>query len=298
MLDFLANTIEQIDLALEHIRKRDVNNARFALMLIDNAVEITLHQIAADKSREVNSWMYRDRTYEHAKALSAALGRNFDRKVEFARKTGRLDEETAGTIMVMHGFRNDVYHIGIQHEFILPALSEFYFTVACGFLGKFRPSWIAYSPREALPARAQKYLNTRGFSGTPDDYQAACAALADEVIIDAAVFAGTLADHLDQVIEQQDTAIHMIATGGPQTMTRRVAVADTVAWKTAFTAEGQHSRASRDGRAAVRSSSSTGSGKTIRIFPGQILFLPGKKEPMPCATSEILIRRSGNTGIL
>ena len=52
MLKFLASNIEQVDLSLEHIRKGDANNARFGLMLVDNAVEITLHQIAKDKHRE------------------------------------------------------------------------------------------------------------------------------------------------------------------------------------------------------------------------------------------------------
>lgn len=48
MLRFLANNIEQVDLALEHVAKGDANNARFGLMLLDNVVEITLHQIAKD----------------------------------------------------------------------------------------------------------------------------------------------------------------------------------------------------------------------------------------------------------
>jgi hypothetical protein len=49
MLRFLADNIEQVDLALEHVAKGDANNARFGLMLLDNVVEITLHQIAKDK---------------------------------------------------------------------------------------------------------------------------------------------------------------------------------------------------------------------------------------------------------
>ena len=44
MLKFLANNIEQLDLALEHCEKSDANNARFALMLVDNVVEFTLHE--------------------------------------------------------------------------------------------------------------------------------------------------------------------------------------------------------------------------------------------------------------
>jgi hypothetical protein len=67
MLGFLANNIEWIDLALEHVSKSDANNARFGLMLIDNVVEITLHQVAKDKRRESKSYLYRDRPYEHCR---------------------------------------------------------------------------------------------------------------------------------------------------------------------------------------------------------------------------------------
>ena len=52
MMNFLINIVEQIDLAKEHVAKGDANNARFGLMLIDNAVEITLNQVAKDKQRD------------------------------------------------------------------------------------------------------------------------------------------------------------------------------------------------------------------------------------------------------
>jgi hypothetical protein len=42
---------------------------------------------------------------------------------------------------------------------------------------------------------------------------------------------------MDDVIEQQDTAIDMIATGGPNTYSRDEAVEQTFAWKAAFTDE-------------------------------------------------------------
>jgi hypothetical protein len=58
MLRFLANNIEQIDLAREHVSKEDANNARFGLMLLDNVVEITLHQIARDKQRDLKSHLH------------------------------------------------------------------------------------------------------------------------------------------------------------------------------------------------------------------------------------------------
>ena len=74
MLLFLANTLEQVDLALEHVVKGDENNARFGLMLTDNAVEITLHQIAVDKMNRLKQFTYLREQYEDIPALERALG--------------------------------------------------------------------------------------------------------------------------------------------------------------------------------------------------------------------------------
>jgi hypothetical protein len=52
MLLFLASVLEQLDLAQEHVLGRDVHNARFGLMLTDNALELILHQIAKDHASE------------------------------------------------------------------------------------------------------------------------------------------------------------------------------------------------------------------------------------------------------
>ena len=55
MLFQLANTLEQLDLAAEHLAFGDANNARFALMLCDNIIELVLHQYAKDKRAELKA---------------------------------------------------------------------------------------------------------------------------------------------------------------------------------------------------------------------------------------------------
>lgn len=131
MLRFFANNIDQLDLALEHITKGNFNDARFGLMLTDNVVEITLHQIATDKLIDLKNFGYMRKEYVHEAALQQALGRRFDRKVRFAKLEGKLSAEEAETISTLHAFRNEVYHIGIQHEPILPALLAHYFKSRC-----------------------------------------------------------------------------------------------------------------------------------------------------------------------
>jgi hypothetical protein len=240
MLKFLANNIEQMDLALEHLLKGDANNARFGLMLVDNVLEITLHQIAKDSQREAESWMYRDNPYKHADGLRDALGQHFESKVKFAQKIGLLSDDVSETIIIFHSFRNEVYHVGVQHEAILSTISRFHFKIACDFLGSYSPSSISYSHGMALPERARKYFKEPTFRmNVVEEYQAACTSLQGAVSFNAAELAKALADHLEKVIKEQDTAIHMIATEGPRKNSRDGAVAETMAWKVAFTDKGR-----------------------------------------------------------
>ena len=239
MLSFLVNIVEQIDLAKEHVAKGDANNARFGLVLIDNAVEIALHQIAKDEQSERNSFPYRDKPYDLSAVLEAALGEHFELKRNVARKAGKLGADESDSIMIFHAFRNEVYHIGVKHEAILPALAELYFKTACEFLCTYKPRWLSYNPRMTLPERARKYFPDETFSGGRERFQAACKTLGGSVTVIPSQFAGVLAAHMDEVIRQQDVAVHMIATGGPQTYSRDEAVVQTFAWKIAFTDEGK-----------------------------------------------------------
>lgn len=84
IVKFIVDILEQLDLSLEHISKRDVHNARFGLMMTDNALELVLHQIAKDKDkdkdRELRNWQHKFDEYPHRTALAKAQGQHFDAK--------------------------------------------------------------------------------------------------------------------------------------------------------------------------------------------------------------------------
>jgi len=128
-------------------------------MLTDNAVEQVLHQIAKDKDRFNGSFLSAERVYPHKKELAKALGRSFDAKVRFARLEGFLTNEMAQTICILHSYRNELYHIGLQHKLILPDLAEFYFVVACDFLVTFKTHGLSWTSGMQLPAHPKKYFS-------------------------------------------------------------------------------------------------------------------------------------------
>lgn len=171
MLLFLAGVVEQLDLALEHIGKRDVHNARFGLMLTDNALELILHQIVKDKMAEAASWRYRDKPYPYGSQLRKAFLGSFSDKVAFAKIEGGLDAEIARSFNILHDYRNDIYHAGLAHEGILLSLARFYFDSSCAYLSRYQPKGIGWASDQEMPERAQKYFTgRRTFPGKREDF--------------------------------------------------------------------------------------------------------------------------------
>ncbi len=242
MLLFLAGVVEQLDLALEHIDKGDVHNARFGLMMTDNALELVLHQIARDKRAEAGSWRYRDKPYPYEAQLRRAFLGSFSDKVVFVRLEGGLDAESAHTFNILHDYRNDIYHAGLAHEGILLALARFYFDTSCAYISHYEPLGVGWSSDQKMPERAQKYFNGhRSFPGKREDFGAACIAMAAANDFDPAEVSEILSEDMDRIVEFADTCIQIVADGvyeGQQT-TRDGAVIGVQAWDLAFSDEGK-----------------------------------------------------------
>ena len=137
--------------------------------------------------------------------------------MKFARLEGSLGDETAQTLRIMHEFRNEVYHVGLQHESILPHLALFYFDTACGYLGSYKPMGLGWGSNQKLPERAKKYFHGAGFfPGSREDFENGCLTLARQCGHDPAETIMALADHMDEVIDHQDTCIDIIAGGAYQ----------------------------------------------------------------------------------
>lgn len=158
MNQMLCDHIDQLDLALDQLAIKDRNFDRFAIMLIDNVVELTLHQHARDKQVFDGAWSPSVDKEFSAKALQAALGQKFDAKVAFALKTGLLTEEMSQSINWLHSFRNSSYHAGLRHEGILHSLANFYFLNCCDLLARYRPAFWSFGS-EPVSHRVAKYLD-------------------------------------------------------------------------------------------------------------------------------------------
>lgn len=241
MLLRLAQTLEQLDLALEHLLKGDPNNARFGLMLTDNALEISLHRLAQEHAHNLRppAWMV-DKPYKHTSSLTRALGQDFAAKTKFARAIGLLSFEEAESIVTSHAFRNETYHVGVQHEEVLPQIANFYFTIVCSVLSRYEPQTLGWSSGQIMPERAKKFFREdRFFPGSTAEWQRACNILNSGCAHTDADLINALFSHLAEVIDEEDRAIQFLAEESPKPTSRQQVTVDVQAWSITFSDEGR-----------------------------------------------------------
>jgi len=239
MIQFLADGIDQLDIALDQLAVRDRNFDRFALMLVDNITELTLHRYAQDRAGENELWTRLQKPKYDPKPIANALGQNFENKVKLAAKLKLINNATCESILNLHAFRNTAYHRGLRHEGILHSLTLFYFTVVCELLTAYEPRFWSWSSSDVLSHRARKYLGDI-HRGTPqNDFRAAYTRLSEVAASMKPSLVTDLSIDMAATIEQGDNVIEFLSVDSPEPVSRDRAVILSQAWATAFTDEGK-----------------------------------------------------------
>ncbi|HEX7653581.1 MAG TPA: hypothetical protein VF607_08745, partial [Verrucomicrobiae bacterium] len=237
MFLFLSNALEQMDLALDQLAINDPNYMRFALMLVDNVVELTLHQYALDKFSSNQMWKLLPPKYP-PKLVSEALKQHFGAKVKLAAETGFIKSEIKDTLNILHSFRNEVYHQGMTHEDILSSVSKFYFQNACDLLKTYNPESFSYNPSQKIPYRSQKYLGIKPSHTSLDDFKAACSRLKEISANHTFNLIEDLANKMKAMIDECDHYIQFLKEDHPNNYnTRTSALIDAQLWSIAYTEE-------------------------------------------------------------
>lgn len=234
---FLADNIDQLDLALDQLAVRDRNFDRFALMLIDNVVELTLHRYARDKAGENKMWGHLGSPKHDPRVIEKALGQNFDAKVKAGAKLGLIDNSVCESILYLHSFRNTAYHKGLRHEKILHSLVIFYFRSACAVLKVYKPRWWSWHSSDKISHRAMKYLGKEEFGKHVEAFKAAYDRLDEVAASMEEALVSDLASDMLNTIDSVDGAISFLACDGPEKKSRDDVIVDSQAWPFAFTEE-------------------------------------------------------------
>jgi hypothetical protein len=223
MKKFLADQVEQLDLALDQLAARDRNFDRFAMMLIDNAMELTLHSHALQHRARGGISATSVSPDPVAKLAASALGQYFEPKVKLAKATGLLPADAADSVQYLHSLRNTVYHQGMRHEGILRACAVFYCRMTCLALQNLKPVLWFWSSDTTISHRALKYL---GSASQVDSFPAAWLRLDEVAAAMGTDLIADLAADMWNTIEEADRALSFLAEDSSPPMTRDEAVLD------------------------------------------------------------------------
>jgi hypothetical protein len=188
-------------------------------MLIDNVVELVLHQHAQDKNRNDETWRRLGKAKYDAKILSAALGQHFDAKVKFASESDLIGKELAVSLTRLHSFRNSAYHRGLRHEGILHSLAIFYLINCCELLKAYSPPFWSSGSGDKISHRAIKYIGNQdsldAFLGASDRFSKAWDRLKAVAESMGTSLIKDLAQDMSRTIESSDHDIHFVVTNAP-----------------------------------------------------------------------------------
>ena len=149
--------VEQLDLAIEELNKANPINARFALILIDNSIELLLHSSCQEVMlMDIPLGISGERKYDERKRRKV-LGQHFEEKAKFCREIGMLSEMEQRAILSIHSYRNELYHAGIKHNPIIQPLAWLYFEISASILPKIKRGM--YEIVEPHSSRAEKYFS-------------------------------------------------------------------------------------------------------------------------------------------
>ncbi|MGF6399556.1 hypothetical protein ABH905_003222 [Pseudomonas frederiksbergensis] len=210
MLQFFADQIDQMDLALDQLAMHDRNFDRFALMLIDNVVELTLHKYAQDRLYENDMWKRFSNPSTDPKLVAAALGQNFDSKIKLARIKKLIPPATCDSIQYLHTFRNTAYHRGLRHDGILHSLALFYFKNACTVFSSFSPLIWSSGSGDKISYRAAKYIGKIDFFMSRPTFGSAWKRLSEVAESMNDTMISDLHFDMREIIERTDSSLNFL----------------------------------------------------------------------------------------
>lgn len=152
-MEFRAKIIEQLDEATIQIDKQTITGSRLALILLDNAIEITMYDfIQNELLNEYDLFL----TDDFDSVKPDKLYPEFKNKTNYLASNEIISSDEKSLIDICHTYRNEVYHSSISKDSIIDQIAKIYLQNCCAIMPKlFHARWsIDY---EEYPI-FQKYL--------------------------------------------------------------------------------------------------------------------------------------------
>ena len=162
----LLTVVEQLDRAARELATDHPINNRLALIFVDNGVELMLHQCCLDHLR-YEPLLNRLSPNQRRMARGGVL----EGKLKVLCDLGDLTSEERRFIATAHHYRNELYHVGLQHDRIIRSLDGQYFLLACNLLTKLKYGYTINSG-DIYTEISEEYLqaNKAGSSGATEAF--------------------------------------------------------------------------------------------------------------------------------
>lgn len=231
-MESYALIFDHLDRAADEILAKNAICDRLALILIDNAVELIVHErcqtlIMFDRP----SWMGPPKY--SSRQRSNALSQDLDKKISFLENAGEIRNELAIFAKSAHELRNVSFHAGIKNEEILHAVACTFFDVACEIFEKLGTGlgFIQLtSDRHKLGERFFNYLAINDlhepvFHGP--DRKKISAHLKSKVGMEIFDLQDTLSRQLNKEISRIESDLDFIEKNSPNKPSREEAIEDS-----------------------------------------------------------------------
>lgn len=229
---FYTDILEQMDLSLDHIAMSDPLYDRFAIMLIDNCMELFLHRYASDFSRKLDRWAFTGKQPPEDKVARLATGQNFNDKVKLAVRESILSQKIGDSVRLLHEYRNSSYHAGLKHSGILNSMARLYFRIVSEVLSVYRPSSWGYNPSDIPSVRVLKYVGCSKACHRSEFIGDVFSRLVDVIDSMGMNIKEDLSKSFESMIEECDWGINFIVTNAPtkDRLSRDLVVLDSEVW--------------------------------------------------------------------
>ena len=184
---YILTIVEQLDRAATELATNHPINNRLALILIDNATELILHRQCtgrlawhnrASRMAKALKSLAKAKSLEGKVELSGDLaefimsrkqrvkakGKHLDGRLKVLEDMGDLTSSERRFIAIAHGYRDELYHVGLTHDDIIRAIAGHYFLLCCDLfvrLGNLGLWGLTISSDDKYTDVAKRYLPTR-----------------------------------------------------------------------------------------------------------------------------------------
>ena len=184
---YVLTIVEQMDRAARELVTDHPINNRLALILVDNAMEVMLHRQCTDRleldSMASGLWkahetlIHGESANDHPpfsvdlkkdvmthKQRSQAKGIFLDGKLKVLEGMEDITSKERRFIAIAHGYRNELYHVGLTHDEIIRPLAAQYFLLSCDLFVRLGNKGIlgpSFSSNEEYTDLAKRYLPMR-----------------------------------------------------------------------------------------------------------------------------------------